>query len=31
MSDAGTVPVVSGEQDISASVNVIYELMIRDD
>jgi len=31
MSDAGTVPVVSGEQDISASINVVYELMIRDD
>jgi uncharacterized protein YggE len=31
MSDAGTVPVASGEQDISASVNVVYELMIRDD
>ncbi len=31
MSDASTVPVVSGEQDISASVNVVYELMIRDD
>ena len=30
MSDAGTVPVVSGEQDISASINVVYELMIRD-
>jgi uncharacterized protein YggE len=31
MSDASTVPVVRGEQDISASVNVVYELMIRDD
>jgi uncharacterized protein YggE len=31
MSDASTVPVVKGEQDISASVNVVYELMIRDD
>ena len=31
MSGAGTVPVVSGEQDVSASVNMVYELMIRDD
>ena len=30
MSDASTVPVVSGEQDISASINVVYELAIRD-
>jgi uncharacterized protein YggE len=30
MSDAGTVPVVNGEQDISASINVVYELVIRD-
>jgi hypothetical protein len=31
MSNAGTVPVVSGEHDISASVNVVYELMIKGD
>ena len=31
MSDASMVPVVSGEQVVSASVNVIYELMNRSD
>ena len=31
MSDANTVPVVNGEQDISASVNLVYELMTRND
>jgi uncharacterized protein YggE len=30
MSDSSTVPVVNGEQDISASVNLVYELIIKD-
>ena len=30
MSDASTVPVISGEQDISTSINVVYELTIGD-
>ena len=31
MADTNMVPVVSGEQVISASVNVIYELMNKGD